>query len=68
MPSLSLREKGPNTEFFWSVFSRIWTEYGWETLSWMMLKYGQTYFKSLAVFTQKRYVHEKYLKIIIWGS
>ena len=23
-----LREKWPNTEFFWSVFSRIWTEYG----------------------------------------
>ena len=25
---LSLREKCPNTEFFWSVFSRIRTEYG----------------------------------------
>ena len=24
----SLREKCPNTEFFWSVFSCIWTEYG----------------------------------------
>ena len=24
----SLCEKFPNTEFFWSVFSRIWTEYG----------------------------------------
>ena len=23
-----MREKCPNTEFFWSVFSRIWTEYG----------------------------------------
>ena len=23
-----LHEKSPNTEFFWSVFSRIWTEYG----------------------------------------
>ena len=23
----SLREKYPNVEFFWSVFSRIWTEY-----------------------------------------
>ena len=23
----ALREKCPNTEFFWSVFSRIWTEY-----------------------------------------
>ena len=23
----SLREKGPYSEFFWSVFSRIWTEY-----------------------------------------
>ena len=23
----TLREKCPNTEFFWSVFSRIWTEY-----------------------------------------
>ena len=25
---LKLHEKCPNTEFFWSVFSRIWTEYG----------------------------------------
>ena len=24
----ALREKCPNTEFFWSVFFRIWTEYG----------------------------------------
>ena len=24
----TLYEKCPNTEFFWSVFSRIWTEYG----------------------------------------
>ena len=24
----SLCEKCPKTEFFWSVFSRIWTEYG----------------------------------------
>ena len=24
---LSLREKCPLSEFFWSVFSRIWTEY-----------------------------------------
>ena len=24
----SLREKCPDMEFFWSVFSRIWTEYG----------------------------------------
>ena len=24
----SLCEKCPNTEFFWSVFPRIWTEYG----------------------------------------
>ena len=24
----TLREKCPNTEFFWSVFSCIWTEYG----------------------------------------
>ena len=24
----ALREKFPNTEFFWSVFSRIQTEYG----------------------------------------
>ena len=24
----ALREKCPNTEFFWSVFSRIRTEYG----------------------------------------
>ena len=23
-----LREKCPNTEIFWSVFSCIWTEYG----------------------------------------
>ena len=22
------RQKCPNTEFFWSVLSRIWTEYG----------------------------------------
>ena len=27
----SVPEKCPNTEFFWSVFSRVWTEY-WETL------------------------------------
>ena len=26
--SLSLREKCPNTKFFWSVFTRIWIEYG----------------------------------------
>ena len=25
---ITLREKCPNTEFFWSVFSRIWNEYG----------------------------------------
>ena len=24
----SLRKKCPYSEFFWSVFSRIWTEYG----------------------------------------
>ena len=24
----SLRKKCPNTEFFWSMFSRTWTEYG----------------------------------------
>ena len=24
----ALREKCPYSEFFWSVFSRIWTEYG----------------------------------------
>ena len=24
----SLRENSPYSEFFWSVFSRIWTEYG----------------------------------------
>ena len=24
----SLREQYPSTEFFWSVFSHIWTEYG----------------------------------------
>ena len=24
----TLREKSPNTEFFWPVFSRIRTEYG----------------------------------------
>ena len=24
----TLCEKCPNTEFFWFVFSRIWTEYG----------------------------------------
>ena len=23
-----LREKCPNAEFFWSAFSRVWTEYG----------------------------------------
>ena len=25
---MALRKNCPNTEFFWSVFSRIWTEYG----------------------------------------
>ena len=25
---LPLREKCPYSEFFWSIFSRIWTEYG----------------------------------------
>ena len=25
---LTLREKCPYSEFFWTVFSRIWTEYG----------------------------------------
>ena len=25
---VSLCENSPNSEFFWSVFSRIWTEYG----------------------------------------
>ena len=24
----TLRKRCPNAEFFWSVFSRIWTEYG----------------------------------------
>ena len=24
----TVREKCPYSEFFWSVFSRIWTEYG----------------------------------------
>ena len=27
-PSISLREKCRYSELFWSVFSRIWTEYG----------------------------------------
>ena len=27
-PKISLRKKCPYSEFFWSVFSRIWTEYG----------------------------------------
>ena len=27
MESRALREKCPYSEFFWSVFSRIWTEY-----------------------------------------
>ena len=31
--SCSLHEKCPNTEFFWFVFSRIWTEYGVVTSS-----------------------------------
>ena len=26
--NLTLREKYPNTEFLWSIFSCIWTEYG----------------------------------------
>ena len=26
--SLSLREKCPYSELFWSLFSRVWTEYG----------------------------------------
>ena len=26
--SMPLRENCPNTEFFWSLFSRIWIEYG----------------------------------------
>ena len=26
--TLSLGEKGPYSEFFWSVYSSIWTEYG----------------------------------------
>ena len=25
----ALRENYPNAELFWSVFSRIWTEYGY---------------------------------------
>ena len=25
---VTLREKCPNTMFFWSLFSRIWSEYG----------------------------------------
>ena len=28
VPEFTMCEKCPNTEFFWSVFSRIWTEYG----------------------------------------
>ena len=27
-PEKTLREKCPNTEFFWCAFSGIWTEYG----------------------------------------
>ena len=27
LSAVSLREKCPKTEFFWSVFSRIWIEY-----------------------------------------
>ena len=26
--TITLREKCPYSEFFWSIFSRIWTEYG----------------------------------------
>ena len=29
LKEIALREKCPNTEFFWSVFSHIWTEYGY---------------------------------------
>ena len=28
LPRPSLREKCPDSELFWSAFSRIWTEYG----------------------------------------
>ena len=28
MPELGHCEKCPDTEFFWSVFFRIWTKYG----------------------------------------
>ena len=31
-PSLSLRKRCPHSEFFWYVFSRIWTKYGPENL------------------------------------
>ena len=30
----ALREKCPNTEFFCSVFSRIWSEYGYSVRKW----------------------------------
>ena len=41
---LSLREKCPYSEFFWSVFSCIWTEYG-EMQSKSLGKYGAEKFR-----------------------
>ena len=64
---LKLREKCPNTEFFWSVFSHIWTVYG---VSPNVGKYGPEKLRIWTIFTQckERWKNSKplyieYLKI-----
>ena len=44
-------EKCPNTEFFWSIFSGIWTEYG-DLRSPNTGKYGAEKLRIWTIFTQ----------------
>ena len=58
---LTLREKCPHLEFFWSVFCHIWTEYVSLRIQSKCGKYGPEEFRIQTLFTQcesfKKYYH-----------
>ena len=61
MRTLSLREKCPYSEFYRSIFSRIWTEYGPEKLRiWtLLMQYLSTFPITLPELSAKLESEEK---------
>ena len=58
----SLREKRPNTEFLWSAFSSIWTEYGG-------LRSKSPYSVRIRENTdQKKFRMDTFQAVILWRS